>query len=308
MRSIWKGHIRFSLVMIPIRIYSAIDTVQGISFNQLHKDCSGRIGYDKKCKKCQQSVANEDILKGYEYAPDQYVVVEKEDLEKIRLKSTRVIEIEAFVDASEVQPTLYETPYFAGPENEIAAKSYALLRDALKETGKVGIGKVVLRDREEVVLIAPQEEGIILYKLRYPKELRSIKDVPQLGENLKIEPDQLKLARHLLDTMSASFAETELKDTYNEALKEIIQAKIEGKEVVAYEEAERPVVDIMTALKQSIEDAKTRRPPMVKATGKAKAEEAKAEEPKAVGTKPVPAKVAKVTKVAKVKEQKRKRA
>jgi DNA end-binding protein Ku len=292
MRSIWKGHIRFSLVMIPIRIYSAIDTVQGISFNQLHKDCNGRIGYDKKCKKCQESVPTEDILKGYEYAPEQYVIIEKEDLEKIRLKSTKVIEIEAFVNASEVQPTLYETPYFAGPENEIAAKSYALLRDALKETGKVGIGKVVLRDREEVVLIAPQEEGIILYKLRYPKELRSIKDVPQLGDKLKIEPEQLKLARHLLETMSASFAETTLTDTYNEALREIIQAKIEGKEVVAYEEPVRPVVDIMTALKQSIDEAKTRRPPMVKATGKEKAEE----------TKPVP------VKVAKIKEQKRKRA
>src|SRR6266496_1795477 len=95
MRSIWKGHIRFSLVMIPIRIYPAIDSVQTISFNQLHKDCNGRIGYDKKCKKCQEVVASENIVKGFEYEPDQYVIVEKEDLEKIKLKSTRVIEIEA---------------------------------------------------------------------------------------------------------------------------------------------------------------------------------------------------------------------
>ena len=267
MRSIWKGHIRFSLVMIPIRIYPAIDSVQTISFNQLHKDCNGRIGYDKKCKKCQETVASENIVKGFEYEPDQYVIVEKEDLEKIKLKSTRVIDIEAFVDASEVSPTMFEAPYFAGPESEVAAKSYVLLREALRESGRVGIGKVVLRDREDVVLIAPRDEGLILYKLRYPNELRDVKDVPQLNGKVAIDPDQLKLARHLLDTMSASFADLSLSDKYNEALKEIIQAKIEGKEVVTYEEAERPVVDIMTALKQSIEEAKARRQPMVKATG-----------------------------------------
>ena len=275
MRSIWKGHIQFSLVTIPVRIYSAIDTAQNISFNQLHKECNGRIGYDKKCKKCSQQVANEDIVKGYQYEPDQYVVIEPEDLEKLRLKSTRIIEIQGFVDASEIHTTLYESPYYAGPDGEAAAKAYGLLCEALKESGKVGIGKVVLRDREDVVIIAPQDRGLILYKLRYPEEVKSITEVPQLDNLRELDREQLKLARHLLDTMSTSLAKLDLKDKYSEALREVINAKIQGKEIVTYAPEAPPVVDIMTALKESIEQAKSQREPMVKATGKAK--KAKAE-------------------------------
>src|SRR5512141_456579 len=112
MRSIWKGHIRFSLVTIPIRVYSAIDQTETVRFNQLHNGCNGPIGYDKRCKKCGQPVTTQEIVKGYQYEPDQYVVVEPADFEKVRLESTRIIEIEGFVDAAEVHPTLYETPYF----------------------------------------------------------------------------------------------------------------------------------------------------------------------------------------------------
>lgn len=270
MRSIWKGHIQFSLVTIPVRIYSAIDSAQNISFNQLHKECNGRIGYDKKCKKCSQQVRNEDIVKGYQYEPDQYVIIEPEDLEKLRLKSTRIIEIQGFVDASEIHTTLYEAPYYAGPDGEAAAKAYGLLCEALRESGKVGIGKVVLRDREDVVIIAPQDRGLILYKLRYPEEVKSITEVPQLDNQRELDREQLKLARHLLDTMSTSLDKLDLKDKYSEALREVINAKIQGKEIVTYAPEAPPVVDIMTALKESIEQAKSQREPMVKATGKTK--------------------------------------
>ena len=150
MRAIWRGHIRFSLVTIPIRIYNAIETAETIRFNQLHKNDNGRIGYEKKCKKCNEIVKNEDIVKGYNYEPDQYVIIEQEDIDKVKLKSTKVIEIEGFVDASEVHPTLFDSPYYAGPDGEVAAKSFALLSETLKASGKMGIGKVVLRDRENV--------------------------------------------------------------------------------------------------------------------------------------------------------------
>src|SRR5437867_11663857 len=116
MRAIWKGHIRFSLVTIPVRIYNAVDTEQTIRFNQLHKEDHGPIGYDKRCKKCNKVVNNEEIVKGYPYEPDRFVIVEKEDLDKVKLKSTKIIEIEGFIDAKEVHPTLYESPYFAGPD------------------------------------------------------------------------------------------------------------------------------------------------------------------------------------------------
>lgn len=276
LRSIWKGHIRFSLVTIPIRIYNAVDTANTVRFNQLHKECSGRVGYDKRCKKCNKVVGNDDIVKGYQYEPDQYVVFEKDDIEKVKLKSTKVIEIEGFVDAGEIHPTLFESPYFAGPDGEVAAKTYALLGAALKDSGKMGIGKVVLRDREDVVAIAPYEGGILLHRLRYPEEIRSIHNVPLVDNKSKTEKEELKLAKSLVGSMATTLDKIDIKDRYHGALHDMIQAKVEGKEVITVEEEEdKPVVDIMTALKKSIDQAKSKKKPMVKARGK-KAPAAKA--------------------------------
>src|SRR5690348_14774656 len=184
MRSIWKGHIRFSLVTIPIRIYAAVDSDETIRFNQLHKEDHGPVGYEKKCKKCGKALSMEEIVKGYQFEPEQYVIVSPEDLDKIKLKSTKVIEIEGFIDAAEVHPTLYDSPYFAGPDGLVAAKTYSLLTQALQASGKVGVGKVVLRDGEEVVMIAPLEGGLVLYKVRTSDELRNIADVLQIELNV----------------------------------------------------------------------------------------------------------------------------
>jgi len=269
MRSIWKGHIRFSLVTIPIRIYNAVDTEETIRFNQLHKDDNGAVGYEKKCKKCGKSLTNEQIVKGYQFEPEQYVIVSPDDLAKLKLKSTKVIEIEGFIDASEVHPSLYEAPYFAGPDGPVAAKAYSLLSEALKASGKLGIGKVVLRDREEVVTIGPQDGGIILYKLRQPNELRKMESVPQL-EHKDVNKDELKLSISLVESMSAKLEEVDLTDRYRDALRELIDAKIAGREVVSVPEEEKPVVDIMTALKQSIEQTKAKKKPMEKAKGQKK--------------------------------------
>ncbi len=269
MRAVWKGHIRFSLVTIPVRIYNAIETSETIRFNQLLKDDNGPIGYEKKCKKCNAVVKAEDIVKGYKYEPDQYVIIENEDFDKVKLKSTKVIEIEGCVDGSEVHSTLFETPYFAGPDGEVAAKAYTLLCQTLKESGKMGIGRVVLRDREQVMLMTAKENGIMLYRLRYPKEVRNIQEVPLLN-GMVADPKELKLAQTLVDSMTTSFDKIELKDRYKNALRDMIMAKIDGKEVVTVEEEEKPVVDIMTALKASIDQAKDEKKPMKKATGKKK--------------------------------------
>ncbi len=269
MRSIWKGHIRFSLVTIPIRIYNAVDTEETIRFNQLHKEDNGPVGYEKKCKKCGKALTAEEIIKGYQFEPEQYVIVSSEDLDKIKLKSTKVIEIEGFIDASEVHPTLYDSPYFAGPDGLVAAKTYSLLTQALKTSGKVGVGKVVLRDREEVVMIAPLDAGLVLYKLRNPEELRNIESVPQL-EQKEVSKDELKLSISLVESMSASIKDMDLTDRYRDALREMVEAKIAGKEVVSVPEEEKPVVDIMTALKQSIERTKAQKKPMEKAKGEKK--------------------------------------
>jgi DNA end-binding protein Ku len=271
MRAIWKGHIQFSLVTIPIRIYNAIDTGQSISFNLLSKEGHNPVAYEKKDKVTGEPLKQEDIVKGYQYEPGQYVIIEDEDFAKVRLKTTRLIDIEGFVKKEEVHPTLYEAPYFIGPDGEVAAKTYGLLMHTLKESGKIGVGKVVLRDRETPVLLTPYENGIMMYRLRYPNEIRSINEVPQLLD-VKVDKEQLKMAKTLVDSMTKKFTQIEMKDHYYDALKEIIDAKVAGKEIVTVSEEEPKVVDIMTALKASIDQAKKK--PMEKATGKS-AEKAK---------------------------------
>ncbi len=280
MRSIWKGHIRFSLVTIPIRVYNAIESTEAVRFNQLHVECNGPVGHEKKCKKCGKAVTTEEIVKGFQYEPEHYVVMEPADFEKIRLKSTRIIEIEGFVKSSEVPVSWYDSPYYVGPDGDVAAGTYALLSSALEESGRVGIGKVVLRDREDVCLIAPMGKGIVLYKLRYPSEMRSMENVPDMDKIPEAQKDQLKLAENLIDSMSKPLKEIELKNRYNDALREIINARIAGKEIVSVQEEELPAMDIMAALKASIERAKGEKKPMAEAAGKTK----KAEKEKAVDT------------------------
>ncbi len=264
MKAIWKGHIRFSLVTIPVRIYNAIDTAQTLRFNQLNKNTNNPIRYEKKDKGTNEVVKPEDIVKGFQYEPGHWVIVDKSDFEKVKLKSTKVIEIEGFVDQEEVHPTLFDAPYYAGPDGEVANKAFSLLCETLKETGKLGIGRVVLRDRESIMLIAPHKPGILMYKLRFPDEVRSIEGVPGL-EEVKTNKVELKLAKTLVESMSTTLDKISMKDNYQGALRDIINAKVEGKEFVSYEEEEKPVVDIMAALKASIDGAKEKKKPMKKA-------------------------------------------
>lgn len=252
------------MVTIPIRIYNAIDTGLTISFNLLSRDGHNPVSYEKKDKVTGQPLKNEDIVKGYQYEPGQFVIVEQDDLNKVKLKSEKIIEIEGFVKGEEVHHTLFESPYFVGPDGDMAAKTYGLLCQTLKDSGKVGVGKVVLRDRETPVLISPHEGGILMYRLRYPNEVRRMGEVPQLLE-VKADKEQLKLAKTLVDSMTTTFSKIEMKDHYYDALKAIIDAKIAGKEIVMVAEEEPVVVDIMTALKASIEAAKKK--PMEKAKG-----------------------------------------
>jgi len=279
MRSIWKGHIQFSLVTIPIRVYNAYDSGKKLHFSLLSKEGHNPVGYEKKDKVTGKTLQSQDIVKGYEYGEGQYVIVTDEDFQKVKLKSTKVIEIEGFVEEEEVPPALFDSPYFLGPDNEIASKPYKLFAQALRETMRTGVGKVVLRDREYPVLVAPMDGGMVMYKLRYPSEVRNIQEVPFIEEQ-EVNKDQLQLAKTLVDSMSKSFQDIEMKDHYYEAMKEIIDAKIEGKEIITVSEAEAETVDIMTALKASIESAKK---PMEKAKGATKKEAAKQAKGKKAG-------------------------
>lgn len=269
MRSIWKGHIRFLLVAIPVRVYNAIEASEKIQFNQLHREDYGPIGYDKRCKKCNQVVSNDQITKGYQYEPDRYAIVEPEDIAKIKIKTTKAVDILGFVDSDELPSMYFDAPYFAGPDGPVADKPYALLREVMKQTGKVGVGKVVLRDREDLVAVFPQENGLILQKLRYPHEVRSIQDVPDLDGAQKLDKKELQLATTLVEQMTTTLSEIDMTDQYHEALKKLIDSKVKGKKTVEFEPVEElPRLDIMSALKKSLQASS--RKPMVKAAPEAK--------------------------------------
>ncbi len=260
MRSIWKGHIRFSLVTIPIQVFSAVESKSNIKFKQLHGKDNGSIGYSKICKSCNEEVPYNEIVKGYEYEPDTYVVLEKADMDSIKLKSSKAIDIEAFVSLDEVHPTLFEAIYFVGPAGEVAKKTFNLFVKTIEKSGKAGVGRIILRDREDVVLLTPQNGGLIMYKLRYPDELRKITDLPDL-EDVDVDEAQLNLATTLVDSLSINFSDVSFEDRYKDALLELVDQKIAGKKVISLstnEEKETPVVDIMSALKKSIEDAKSK--------------------------------------------------
>ncbi len=268
MRSIWKGHIRFLLVAIPVRIYNALETSEKIQFNQLHREDYGPIGYDKRCKKCGQVVSNDQITKGYQYEPDRYAIVEPEDIAKVKIKTTKAVDIVGFVDRDEIPTTFYDAPYYAGPDGPVSEKPYALLREVMKQTGKVGIGKVVLRDREDLVAVFPHEDGLVLQKLHYPHELRKMEDVPEIENTQKLNKNELKLATTLVQEMVTNLKEIDTVDNYHAALKKLIESKIKGNKVVEFEVEELPRLDIMSALKQSLQQSS--RKPMVKAAPAAK--------------------------------------
>lgn len=257
MRSIWKGHIRFSLVTIPIQIFNGINSSSNISFNQIHKKDMGRVAYRKVCRTCGDELHMRDIVKGYEYADDQYIILEKQELDAIKLKSTRAIDIEAFVDLDEVHPSRFEAVYFVGPNGDVAKKTFGLFCAVLKKSGKAGIGRIILREKEDVVLLTPEGQGLIMYKLRYPDEVRSLEDVPDL-DGIEVDDAQLELAETLVQSLVTTFDQIDFEDRYKEALMDLVNEKIDGKEIVSISEEseDRPVIDIMDALKASIEQAK----------------------------------------------------
>src|SRR5205085_4235177 len=264
MRSIWKGHIRFLLVAIPIRVYNAIEASEKVQFNQLHREDFGPVGYDKRCKKCGQIVTNDQITKGYQYEPDRYALVEPDEIAKIKIKTTKAIDIIGFVDSSEIPTTFFDSPYYLGPDGPVAEKPYALLRQVLQDTGKVGLAKVVLRDREDLVAAFPLCIAIFLQKLRYPTKIRRMQDVPEIEAAPKIDKKELQLATSLVEQMVTSFSDVDTVDHYHEALRQLIDSKIKGKKVTEFEkEEEIPRLDIMTALKKSLQASS--RKPMVKA-------------------------------------------
>jgi len=255
-RPTWRGYLKISLVNIPVKVFPATDAAATLSFNQLHGECQTRIQQKRWCPHCEREVPHSDIVKGYEFEKGRYVTVEEEDLEKVRVESTRVINLEKFTDASAIDPIYLERPYFLAPDGPVAKQAFAVIREGMK--GKAGLGKVALYGREYLVKVQPREQGLIMYTLRHANEIRSMAAIDELDDMPgSVKPEEVKLAQQVIGTFEGDVDLKEYRDDYQEGLREIIQAKIDGREIVAPEvEAPPKVVNLMEALRKSLDSIK----------------------------------------------------
>ena len=252
-RPTWKGYLKISLVNIPVKVFPATDASATISFNQLHAECQTRIQQKRWCPTCQKEVPNTDIVKGYEYEKGRYVVMDDEDVEKVRVDSTRVINLEKFTDDVEVDPIYLDRPYYLAPDGGVAKEAFAVIREGMK--GKAGIGKVALYGREYLIKVQPRERGLIMYTLRHASEIRSMDAIDELADMPEaVKPAEVALAQQVIGTFEGAIDFADYRDEYQEGLREIIDAKITGREVVVAEVQEPPkVVNLMDALRRSLD-------------------------------------------------------
>jgi DNA end-binding protein Ku len=252
-RPTWKGYLKISLVNIPVRVFPATDAAATISFNQLHRECRTRIQQKRWCPTCEKEVPNTDLVKGYEFEKGKYVVLDEDDLAKVRPESTRVINIVQFADAKLIDPVYVERPYYLAPDGNVAAEAFAVMREGMQ--GKAAVGKVALYGREYLVAIQPRENGLVMYTLRHASEVRAMGAIDELKSvPSKIKPDEVKLARQVISNFESEGDLTQYQDDYQIELRKIVDAKIAGEEIVAPVEEEAPkVVNLMDALRQSLE-------------------------------------------------------
>ncbi|HTI39706.1 MAG TPA: Ku protein [Vicinamibacterales bacterium] len=278
-RPTWKGFLKISLVNIPVRVFPATDSAATISFNQLHGECQTRIQQKRWCPKCEREIPLAEIVKGYEFEKGRYVVMEEDDLSKVRPESTRVIDLVQFTNAEAIDPIYIERPYYLAPDGQMALEAFAVMREGMK--GKAGIGKLALYGREYLVAVQPKDKGLVMYTMRRANEIRSMNNIEELDSvPSKVKPEEIKLAKAVIENFDAALNLEDYKDAYQEELQRIIDAKIAGEEVVATEEQAPPkVVNLMDALRQSLDRVSVE-----------KKKSAKADMEKAAKTKAAPAK------------------
>jgi len=252
-RPTWKGFLKISLVNVPVRVFPATDSAATISFNQLHGECQTRIQQKRWCPKCEREVPLSDIVKGYEFEKGRYVIMDEEDLAKVRPESTRVIDLVQFTEVEAIDPIYIERPYYLAPDGQMALEAFAVIREGMK--GKAGIGKLALYGREYLVAVQPKDKGLVMYTMRRSNEIRSMNAIEELeGVPEKVKPDEIKLAKQVIANFEGELDLTEYRDAYQDELQRIIDAKIAGEEVVAtVEETPPKVVNLMDALRQSLD-------------------------------------------------------
>jgi DNA end-binding protein Ku len=261
--SVWTGAISFGLLSIPIRLYPAARS-QRINLHQIHKKCRTRLRQPLYCPTCHRVVERSEVVKGYENEKGQYLIIENEELKKITPPSSRNMEIQAFVKGSQMDPIFFDSSYLALPEKD-NPKPYVLLVKALEDSDRVGIAKLTMHQREYTVFIRPRSHGLTIHTMYFVNEIRSVEGYGKITQEVKLRPQEIKLAEQLVESLSGDFKPQQYHDTFQENLKALIEAKREGKSVVEAAPPKRaPVIDMMEALKRSLQasEAGNKKKPM----------------------------------------------
>lgn len=256
MRALWKGAITFGLITIPVRLYPAVSE-KGLKFNMLHGEDGGRIKNKRECSKCGKEVTWDEITKGYEFAKDQYVMFTEEELESVAVDSIHAIDVVSFVPLEEIDPIYFNKTYYVAPEPS-GLKAYKLLADALEAEGQVGIAKVALREKEHLATVRLKGDVFVLETMHWPDEIRE-PEFEELDKNIEVRDAEVKMARQLVQQLSSDFDPGAFQDEYRVALEKLVEQKVEGEEITLAappEEEPTKVVDLMEALKASVEQAK----------------------------------------------------
>lgn len=263
MRPLWKGAVSFGLIYVPVKMYAATEK-KDIKFNYLHEKCNTPVQYRKYCPRCETEVAQEEIVRGYEYEKGRYVVMREEDFERLPGEKTRSVDILDFVSLSEIDPVYYDKAYYLAP-GEGGQKVYELLKRAMSQSGRVAVARVVIRSKEALAVLRAADDVLMMSTMFYPDEVRKPAMIDQLEYRVELHENEVKMAVNLIDNLSSSFDPGKYTNRYREDLLEAIQGKIAGEQVeapVAREAAN--VVDLMSALKASIDLAKKERQPQKK--------------------------------------------
>jgi DNA end-binding protein Ku len=248
--SVWSGYLTFGLISMPVRLFSGARGTR-VSFHMLHRDDNVRIKQQLYCPQDERVVERSEIVKGYEYRKGEYVVVEPDEIKKIEPKTAKAMEILEFVKAEEVDPLYFESSYYMAPE-EAGRRPFALLIRAMEETNFMGIAKLTMHNREYMVFLRPRDSGMVLHTMYYQDEVRAM---PEVGApQAELKEAEVKVAHQLIQALAAKFEPEKYRDTFEENIRKLIQAKLEGREVTPVEKPRKPapVVDLMAALKQSL--------------------------------------------------------
>ncbi len=253
MHTMWKGSISFGLVNIPIRMFAATED-KDIRFKYIHKECKTPIKYEKKCPTCNKEISQNDIVRGYEYEPGKFVVIEDKDLEALRQSTGRAIEILDFVHLDEIDPVYFMKSYYLSPQ-ETGEKAYNLLREAMKQTGRIAIAKITIRNKQSLAAIRVYQNLLVMETIFYPDEVRNFLQVPNIPVDQEVDKKELAMANQLIENLTTTFDPEKYTDEYRKELLDLIHKKIAGDEVVQPKETSTTnVIDLMQALQESLKE------------------------------------------------------